>query len=337
VGGLNVSNACSRLTQTISSLVLGASLAIACAPIAHAQLYPTRAVRIIMPYPAGGGSDVVARLVAQRLSVDLGQPVTVNNHPGAAGLVGTEIAAKAAPDGYTLLLSTSTNAINVSLHPKLPYDFAADFIPIALIGGSLQLLLIHPSIPAKTTREFVAYVKSKPGQLSYASAGSGSSGHIAMEVLKRAADMDTLHVPYKGGAPALNDLLGGQVAALFQSVVTAVPIMKSGKARGLGVSGSERSVIAPDIPTIAEAGFPGFEVVGWFGFSVRAGTPKPIVDQLSTAITRALSAKEVQERMLSLGVEPMPRIRTPEQFREFLTADIAKWSKMLRDTGIRTE
>lgn len=333
--GFNRPNARAHSARAISLLMLGVFLAAACTTIAHAQAYPTRPVRLIMPYPAGGGSDVVGRLVAQRLSVDLGQPVTVYNHPGAAGLVGTEIAAKAPADGYTLLLSTSTNAINVSLHPKLPYDFYADFEPLVLIGGSLQLLVIHPSIPAKSTQQFVAFVKSRPGQLSYASAGSGSSGHIAMEVLKRAAGLDILHVPHKGGAPALADILGGQVAALFQSVVTAVKLVEAGKLRGLGVTGSQRSVIAPDIPTIASAGYPGFDVVGWFALSVRAGTPKPVVDQLSAAIIRALASKELQERMLAIGVEPMPGGKTPEQFREFLKADIAKWSKMVREAGIR--
>lgn len=302
----------------------------------YAQQYPARPVRMIMPYPAGGSGDVVGRLVAQRLAVDLGQPVIVDNRPGASGLVGTELAARAAPDGYTLLFVTSTNAINVSLHPKLPYDFAMDFDPIALIARALQVLVIHPSVPAKSTQEFVADAQSKPGQLSYASSGSGTSGHIAMEVLKRAAGIDIVHVPHKGNAPALNDLLGGQVAAMFGNVVTGVPLVKAGKLRALGVSGLQRSVLAPDIPTIAEAGYPGFEVIAWFGLSVRAGTPKPIVDRLNAAIVSALSAQELQERMLSAGLEPVPGVRGPQQFREFLKADIAKWSKMIREAGIRS-
>lgn len=302
----------------------------------YAQQYPARPVRMIMPYPAGGSGDVVGRLVAQRLAVDLGQPVIVDNRPGASGLVGTELAARAAPDGYTLLFVTSTNAINVSLHPKLPYDFAMDFDPIALIARALQVLVIQPSVPAKSTQEFVADAQSKPGQLSYASSGSGTSGHIAMEVLKRAAGIDIVHVPHKGNAPALNDLLGGQVAAMFGNVVTGVPLVKAGKLRALGVSGLQRSVLAPDIPTIAEAGYPGFEVIAWFGLSVRAGTPKPIVDRLNAAIVSALSAQELQERMLSAGLEPVPGVRGPQQFREFLKADIAKWSKMIREAGIRS-
>ena len=317
--------------------ILGALLAIACATIAHAQTYPTRPIRMIMPYPAGGSGDVVGRLVAQKLTSELGQSVIVDNRPGASGLVGTEMGAKSIPDGYTLLLVTSTNAINVSLHPKLPYDFATDFDPVALIALGQQVLVVHPSVPARSTQEFVAYAKSKPGQLSYVSSGSGTSGHIAMEALKRAAGFDMVHVPHKGNAPALNDLVGGQVAAMFSNIITVNPLIKGGKLRALGVSGLQRSVIAPEIPTIAESGYPGFEVIAWFGVSVRAGTPKPIVDRLNAAIVSAVSSPELQERMLSGGLEPMPSVRTPQQFRAFLKADIAKWSRMIRESGIRPD
>ena len=292
---------------------------------------------MIMPYPAGGSGDVVGRLVAQRLAVDLGQPVIVDNRPGAAGLVGTELAANAAADGYTMFLSTSTNAINATLHPKLPYDFAADFDHIALIARAVQLFVVHPAVPAKSIQEFVAYVKSRPGQLSYASSGSGTSGHIAMETLKRAAGLDILHVPHKGNAPALNDVLGGQVAAMFGNIVTVLPLAKAGKLRALGVSSLQRSVLAPDIPAIAEAGYPGFEVIAWFGLSVRAGTPQRIVNRLNEAILSALSSPDLQERMLGAGLEPVPGVRGPQQFREFLKADIAKWSRMIRESGIRPD
>jgi tripartite-type tricarboxylate transporter receptor subunit TctC len=275
--------------------------------------------------------------VAQKLTSELGQSVIVDNRPGASGLVGTEMGAKSIPDGYTLLLVTSTNAINVSLHPKLPYDFATDFDPVALIALGQQVLVVHPSVPARSTQEFVAYAKSKPGQLSYVSSGSGTSGHIAMEALKRAAGFDMVHVPHKGNAPALNDLVGGQVAAMFSNIITVNPLIKGGKLRALGVSGLQRSVIAPEIPTIAESGYPGFEVIAWFGVSVRAGTPKPIVDRLNAAIVSAVSSPELQERMLSGGLEPMPSVRTPQQFRAFLKADIAKWSRMIRESGIRPD
>lgn len=292
---------------------------------------------MIMPYPAGGSGDVVGRLIAQKLAVDLGQPVIVDNRPGASGLVGTEIAAQTAADGYALLLVTSTNAINVSLHPKLPYDFATDFDAVAFIARGLQVLVVHPSVPAKSTQEFVGYVKSKPGQLSYVSSGSGTSGHIAMEVLKRTAGFDIVHVPHKGNAPALNDLVGGQVAAMFSNVITVHSLIKAGKLRALGVSALQRSQIAPEIPTIAEAGFPGFEVIAWFGLSVRAGTPKPIVDKLNAAVVRALASPEIQARMLRGGLEPAPDIKAPQQFRQFIKSDIAKWSKMIRDAGIHAD
>lgn len=304
---------------------------------AVAQPYPARPVRFIMPYPAGGSGDIIGRLIAQRLTARLGQTVVVDNRPGASGLVGTELASKAAPDGYTLLFAVSTNAINVTLHPKLPYDLVKDFDTVALLARALQVLVIHPSIPAMSVKEFVALAKSKPGQLSYSSSGSGTSGHLAMEKLKRAAGIDVVHIPYKGNAPALNDLLGGQVAAMFSNVVTAIPHVKAGRLRPLGVSSLQRSRLAPDIPTIAESGFPGFEVIAWFGVMVPAGTPKEMVSRLNSEILGALESQEVQGRFLGLGVELVPAVKTPEQFREFLKADIAKWAEMIRESGIRSD
>ena len=304
---------------------------------APAQSYPVRPVRLIVPYPAGGSGDVIARLIGQRLTASLGQAVIVDNRPGASGLLGTELASKAAPDGYTLLLTTSTNAINATLHPKLPYDLVRDFEPVALLARGLQVLVVHPAVASKSLKEFVALVRSRPSQLNYASSGSGTSGHLAMEVLKRAAGIDIAHVPYKGNALALNDLIGGQVAAMFSNVVTVVGHIKSGRLRALGVSSTVRSVLAPDIPTIAESGFPGFEVIAWFGMAVPAGTPKPIVAMLNNNILALLASNEAQERMLALGAEPMQSVKTPEQFAQFLKADIAKWGKMISETGVRPD
>jgi tripartite-type tricarboxylate transporter receptor subunit TctC len=301
------------------------------------HVYPVRPVRLIVPYPAGGSGDVIARLIAQRLSASLGQAVIVDNRPGASGLVGTELASKAAPDGYTLVLTTSTNAINVTLHPKLPYDIVRDFVPVALLARGLQVLVVHPAVPAASLREFIALVRSRPAQLNYVSSGAGTSGHLAMEVLKRAAGMDITHVPYKGNAPALNDLMGGHAAAMFSNVVTVVGHIKSGRLRALGVSSLQRSVLAPDIPTIAESGFPGFDVIAWFGMAAPAGTPKKIVDDLNRAILAALASSDTQERLLALGAEPPQAVKTHEQFAEFLRADIVKWGKMISETGVRPE
>ena len=318
-------------------MLVSSSLPATASAAAPHPAYPVRPVRMIGPYPAGGSGDVIARLLAQRLTATLGQTIIVDNRPGASGLVGTELASKAAPDGYTLLLTTSTNAINVTLHPKLPYDLVRDFAPVALLARGLQVLVVHPSIAATSLKEFIALVRTRPSQLNYVSSGSGTSGHLAMEVLKRAAGMDITHVPYKGNAPALNDLIGGQVAAMFSNVVTVIGHIKSGRLRALGVSSVQRSVLAPEIPTIAESGFPGFEVIAWFGMAVPAGTPKKIIADLNAAVLAALASADSQERMLALGAEPVQAVKTPEQFAEFLKADIVKWEKMIRETGVRPD
>lgn len=302
-----------------------------------AQAYPARTIRMIMPYPAGGSGDIIGRLIAQHLSVSLKQTVIVDNRPGAAGSVGTELASKAAADGYALLFAVSTNAINVTLQPKLPYDLVKDFDAVALVARALQVFNVHPSIPAKSVKEFVALAKSQPSKLNYASSGSGTSGHLAMERLKRAAGIDVVHIPYKGNAPALNDLLGGQVAAMFGNLITAVPYMKSGRLRALGVTGLQRSVLAPDVPTIAESGYPGFEVIAWFSIMVPAGTPKPVVNLLNAEIRKMLDSNEGRERLLALGAEPVQDVKTPEQFGAFLKADIANWAVMIRESGIRPD
>jgi tripartite-type tricarboxylate transporter receptor subunit TctC len=307
------------------------------AVVADSSDYPSRPIRMLLPYPAGGSGDLVGRLVAQRLTVELKQSVVVDNRSGASGLIGTELAAKSPPDGYTILLATSTNAINSTLFPKLPYDFARDFTAISPIARTLQMLVVHPGIPARTISEFVAYARSRQGSLSYVSSGTGTSGHLAMEVLKKSGAMEILHVPHKGNAPALNDLLGGQVAAMFSNVVTVVPHVRAGKLRALGVSGLQRSILAPDVPTVAESGYPGFEVIAWFGVVVRVGVAEPIVHRLNAAMNSLLSAPDVQERLLNVGAEPMSEVRTPQQFQDFIRRDIPAWARMIRDAGVRVD
>lgn len=305
---------------------------------ARAQAYPTRTVRMIVPYPAGGASDVIARMIAQHLTASLGQQVIVDNRPGASGHLGTQLALQAPADGYTMLYMASTSAINVTLKPEYgsSYDIAKDLDAVALTARIPTTLAIHPSIPARSLKEFVALAKSRPSKLNYASSGSGTSGHIAMEVFKRAAGIDLVHVPYQGGAPALTALLGGQVEGMFNNILELLPHIKSGRVRPLGVSSLKRSQLLADIPTIAESGYPGFEVIAWLGMLVRTGTPKKVVNQLNTEIFKFLNSNE-GKRLLASGAEPEQDVKTPEQFGEFLRADIVKWAKMIRESGIKAE
>lgn len=302
----------------------------------QAQQYPAKAVRLIMPYPAGGSTDIVGRLIAERLTSNLGQTVFVDNRAGASAQIGTEAAAKAAADGYTLLMATSTNTINHALNPNLPYDFSRDFEPVALIAKAAQMLVVHPSLRALSVREFIAFAKSRPGQLSYSSSGNGTSGHLAMEAFAREANIMLVHVPYKGNAPALNDLLGGQVATGFINVVSGLPHVQAGRLRALGVSSAKRSALAPAVPAIAELGFPGFDVTAWFGIMVPAGTPASIVARLNQEIVRILNNPQVRERLLSFGVDRAP-IDTSKEFSDFLQRDIGSWIRLVQHLGLKHE
>ena len=300
---------------------------------ATAQTYPAKVVRLVVPYPAGGSTDIVGRLMSERLTAALGQAVIVDNKPGASAQIGTEIAAKAAADGYTLLMATSTNAINHVLHPKLPYDFAADFQPVALIAKAGQLLVVHPSLPARTVREFIALAKARAGQLTYASSGSGTSGHLAMEAFAIDAKIKLVHIPYKGNAPALNDLLGGQVVSGFTNVVSVMPHVKQGRLRALGISSARRSQLAPDVPTIAELGFRDFDITAWFGIMSRTGTPAPILAKLNQECVQILKSRDTQDKLLSYGLDPAP-IDTTREFAEFLQTDIKRWARLAREANL---
>jgi tripartite-type tricarboxylate transporter receptor subunit TctC len=299
----------------------------------QAQPYPAKPVRLMMPYPAGGSTDIVGRLVAERLTAALRQGVVVENRPGASAQIGTEAAAKAPADGYTLLMATSTNAINHALNPHLPYDFAREFQPIALIANAGQLLVVHPSLPARSVREFIALAKSRPGQLTYASSGAGTSGHLAMEALSSAAKIKLLHVPYKGNAPALNDLLGGQVVCGFSNVVSVLPHVNQGRVRALGISSAKRSALAPDVPTIAESGFPDFDVTAWFGIMARSDVPTAIITRLNQEIVQILSGTETQKKLLSYGLDPSS-LQSTKEFADFLRIDIQRWSKLAREANL---
>jgi tripartite-type tricarboxylate transporter receptor subunit TctC len=319
--------------RTLRIALAAAALAWSVVAGAQPSQYPSKPVRLIMPYPAGGSTDTVGRIVAERLSAALGQQVIVDNRPGASAQIGTEAVARAAPDGYTLLMATSTNAINHAMNPKLPYDFSHDFQPIALVAKAAQMLVVHPSIPVHSVRELVAFAKPRRGQLTYSSSGTGTSGHLAMEAFTREVGIALIHVPYKGNAPALNDLVGGQVAAGFANVVTVLPHVKAHRLTALAVSSAKRSALAPEVPTIAELGYPGFDVTAWFGVMAPAGTPAGIVSRLNHEIVTMLNTKQIQERLLGLGVDRSP-IDTPAEFAEFVQTDIKRWTKLVKEIGL---
>ena len=318
----------------VVTIALIATLATGTEP-ALAQDYPSRPVRLIVPYPPGGNTDIMARAITQELSKGLGQPVVIDNRGGAATVIGSDLLAKAAPDGYTLILSTSSHAINVSLYRKLPFDAVADFAPISLVASMPNILVVNPSMPAKSLKELIALAKAKPGQINYSSAGNGATNHLSMELLKTMAGVDLVHIPYKGTADAVASLLGGQVSVMFDATSSALPHIKSGRSRALAVSSSSRIASLPDLPTVAEAGLPGFEVGVWFGIQAPAGTPRDIVKRLNAEILRSLSVAEVRERLAGLGVDVVSN--TPEEFAAFIKSEIAKWGRVVKDSGARID
>jgi tripartite-type tricarboxylate transporter receptor subunit TctC len=292
-------------------------------------------LRVIVPFPPGGGTDIISRTVAQKLNDMWGQPVVIDNRGGANAIIGTDLGAKAKPDGYTLLVVIATHAINPSLYKKLPYDTAVDFAPITLMAQYPFILTIHPSLPARTVREFIALAKTKHGQLSYASSGNGSGPHLGFELFKSTAKIDVVHVPYKGAAPANVDLISGQVQAMFNNFLAAMPQIKGGKLRVLAVTSGKRSPVMPELPTLAESGLPGFDVTGWYALLAPAGTPREILSKVQADVAGALRAPVVHSRLSNEGAEPVGS--TPEQFATFLAAEILKWSRVIRDAKVTPE
>jgi tripartite-type tricarboxylate transporter receptor subunit TctC len=320
--------------STIIRLAAAALALIACA-FAMAQDYPSKAVRIIVPFAPGGGTDLSARIIAQKLGESLGANFVVDNRPGAAGIVGTEMIAKSKPDGYTLLVVSSSHAINPAMYPKLPYDTVRDFAPISLLLSGPTLLVAHPSLPAKNARELIALAKSKPGTLTFASAGHGTPPHMAGELFKSMARIDVVHIPYKGNGPAYTDLMAGQVSLMFPNIATAIQYVKGGRMRALGVGSRQRSAIAPEIPTIAESGLPGYEMGSWFGLLAPAGTPITIVTRLQQEIARIFKQADVREKLFAQGVEPVGG--TPQEFTAFLNVEFAQWAKVIKSSGLKPE
>lgn len=304
---------------------------------AAAQTYPTKPVRFIVPFPPGGGVDIVARTLASPITEALGQQVVVDNRPGAAGTVGTDLAAKATPDGYTMILgSVGPLAFSPSLSRKLAYDPVKDFAPVTLVASLPNVLLVNPSSPFRTVKDVIAVAKAKPRQLNYASAGSGTPPHLAMELFKSMANIDIVHVPYKGGPPALTDLMGGRVQLMFINILTALPFIQTGKLRALAVTTADRSLVLPDLLTMAEAGdLPGFAANDWFGILVPAGTPKRIVARLNREIVAILKRPEIRSRLSGQGAKPLAN--TPEEFAAFIKAEIVKWGKVIKASGAHVD
>ena len=315
--------------------VLLCALAIGTAPAARAQAYPAKPVRMIAASSPGSAVDIVARIVAQKLGDQVGQQVIVDNRAGAGGNLGAEIAAKAAPDGYTLFMGTPAHAINTGLYRKLNYDLVRDFAPVSQVTTGQYAIVVHPSLPVKSIKELIALARAKPGQLNYASAGSGNATHLAGELFNSLARVKLVHVAYKGSGPALIDLVGGQVQLMFANLTAALPQVKTGRIRALAVTGEKRAAVAPELPTVTEAGVPGYVVVSWFGVLVPAATPREIVMRMNAALAQAMRAPDIRERLAGDGAEPA--VGTPEQFAAFIRADIAQWTKVIKDAGIVAE
>jgi len=298
--------------------------------------YPRKPVRIIVPAAPGGGADIIARLIGQQLGKSLGQTFLVDNRPGAANIVGTEIVAKAQPDGYTLIVNTAgPMSINPLLYAKLPYDAMKDFAPITNVADTAFVLVVNPAVAAKSVAELIALAKAKPGQLAYASWGRGSANHLGTELFMMVTQVKLLHVPYKGSGAAMPDVIAGNVPIFFDTIASAVPQIRAGRLRPLGVSSLKRSPAIPEVPTIAESGLDGFEAGSWFGFFAPAKTPREIVTKLHGEIVKAMKPPEVQERLATLGLDPVGN--TPAQFSEQIRRDLAKWSKVVKAAGIQPE
>ena len=325
-----------RFSSSCLRLLAVASL-IAASAAAQAQAWPERPVRLVVPFPAGGATDLVARVIAQRLSKDIGQQVIVDNKAGAGGTIGSAEAAKASADGYTLLLTTSsTHAISPHLMPRLPYDPIKDFTPVAHLADAASVLLVTPSLPVKTVAELIAYARKHPGQLNYASSGNGTIVHLTTEAFKAQAGVFITHVPYKGTALAIPDVIAGSVQVLIDAIPSGMPHVKSGRLRALAVTGDKRSALAPELPTVAEAGLPGFSSVTWFGLYAPRGMKSDLMLRVHDAFEKAAHAPDVVESLARLGVEPSP-IGSPAQFAAMVSADSQHWARIIRERKITLE
>jgi tripartite-type tricarboxylate transporter receptor subunit TctC len=315
------------------------ALALALAAIAfgtQAQNYPIKPIRLVCPFPPGGAVDIASRAVAHELQQVLGQPVTVDNRPGAGGNIGADAVAKSAPDGYTLLMTTSgIMAINPALYSRLPFDTVKDFAPVSVLVSLNNVLVVNPSVPAKSVKELIALAKAQPGKLTYASSGNGTSIHLSGELFKSMTGVDLLHIPYKGSSPAVTDLLGGQVNMMFDNIPSSLPHIRAGKLRALAVTGSKRSQLLPDVPTIAEAGVPGYDSYVWFGIVAPAGTPPEIIARLNAALVKIAATPAFRDRLSAQGYDVLST--TPEQMAISIRGEIAKWGKIVKTSGAHVD
>ena len=302
----------------------------------RAQTFPTKPVKLVVPFPPGGPLDSVGRAIADKLTQVWGQPVVVDNKPGAGGNIGADIVAKSAPDGYTIVMGAlSTHAVNPSLYPTMPYDAVKDFAPITLVAVTPNVLVVNPSLPVHSVKELIAYAKANPGKLSFGSGSTGSAGHLAGELFKADTGVDMVHVPYKGGAPAMQALLAGDTQLMFDNLANSMPQVKAGKLRALAVTTAQRSKLAPDLPTMAEAGVPGFDISTWFGLLAPAGTPPAVIAKWNADVTKILEAPEMRERLTLQGAEAAPM--TPQQFGAFIATELSKYAHIVKTSGAKVD
>ncbi len=304
-------------------------------PYAAAQAYPSKPIRLIVPFPPGGVTDIVGRILAQKLGEGLGQQVIVDNRGGAAGAIGAQAAAKAVPDGYTLLMATATHAINATLVPNPNFDLVKDLVPVSLAASVPLLLAVNPAFPAKDVKELVALAAARPGQINFASGSTGSASHLAGEMLKSMAKVDMVHIPYKGGSLGIQDLVAGQVQLMFENMPSILPFVQSGRLRGLAVTSPKRSPAAPELPTMIESGYPGFEAGSWYGLFAPVGTPPEIVTRLNTELVKSLRTPDTRKLLMQQGAEPIGN--TAPEFTAFIREEIAKWARVIRTANIKIE
>ena len=297
--------------------------------------YPSKPIRIIVPFAPGGGTDLTARLVGHRVAEQTGQPVIIDNRPGAGTMLGTELTQKSAPDGYTILIASASHAINPSLYRKVNYDPIKDFVPITLAVSFPFIIVAHPGAPMRNVKELIEQAKANPGRLTYASSGTGATNHLAGELFKSMAGVNLIHVPYKGGAPAMNDIIGGQVTMLFGTVLETIPQVRAGKLRALAVSSAKRAATAPEIPTVAEDGLPGYDVTGWYAFIAPAAIDRAVLAKLNVEMTGALGTQGIKEKLSGLGAEPWPT--TPERAQTFIADEVLRWGKLIRAARIAAD
>ncbi len=322
------------MAQLAAGLLAFILSAVAALP-AGAQSYPSRQVRIIVPFAAGGPADIYARVLGQHLQKALGQPFVIEDRPGGGSIVGTDVAAKAEPDGYTLLMMSNTHTVNESLRPHKPFQLMRDFVPVAPVNYSDLVLVVNPSVPVNTLKELIALAKAEPHVLNYASSGPGTPYHMAGELFKAMAGLDIVHVPYKGSSGARTDVLGGQVQMMFDAITTMAPQVRAGKVKALATTGKTRSTVLPDVPTMSEAGVPGYEAVIWLGIMAPKGTPAPIVQRLNTEIRKIVNSPEVKQAWAKQGATPMSM--STDEFGQYLRGDIAKWAKVVKFSGAKVD